>query len=230
MILSGVQDAGVRSPAPRGADVCRPAAAPPWGRSTEAAAAMSPGEDPPLWSSSHPEGSPRPTVLGWSQQVQVKGERALAGPRGLAGSLRAAGNNAASPRVRLGTFLSARHSHWPVCPLPPAGRSLLPPGTPPPPGKLHDGLDPGAVVGGEPGCKGQDASPVPSPPRGPARSPGAAFGLKSVYGHTWKEPNRRSPSGEIAGHSVPWRGPPRRGRPSRVAPSPPPPSTELNSN
>lgn len=53
---------------------------------------------------------------------------------------------------------------------------------------------------------GQGASPVPLTPCSLAHGPGAAFGLKSVYGHTWKEPNGWPPSGEIVRGAVPPEG------------------------
>lgn len=133
--------------------------------------------------------------------MQVKGERSLAGPRGrgLAGSLRAAGNNADDPCFSLPGNPAGRSV---PCPL--RAAPFTPLGTPHP-GKLHDGLDPGAVRGGA-WLWGAGYQPSALTPCGPACSPGTAFGLKSVYGHKWKEPNGQSPSGEMAGHSVPLEG------------------------
>ena len=132
----------------------------------------------------------------------MKGERSLAGPRGrgLAGSLRAAGNNADDPYFSL----PGNPAGWSVpCPLRAAPFSLL--GTLHP-GKLHDGLDPGAVGAGGAWLQGAGYQPSALTSRGPACGLGTAFGLKSVYSHKWKEPNGQSPSGEMAGHSVPLEG------------------------
>ena len=153
--------------------------------------------------------------------MQVKGERSLAGPRGrgLAGSLRAAGDNADDPCFSLPGNPAGRSV---PCPLRAAPFSPL--GTPHP-GKLHDGLDPGAV-GGVPGCGGQDTSPAPSPPAALPAARALPLGSSLFTVTSGRNQTDSHHRGRWPGTWSFWRGPPRRGRPSRVAPSLLPPSAE----
>ena len=201
VILSAAQDARVRSPAPGGADVCGPSAGPPWGRSTEATAARPPGGPNPLGLL-----SPRRAGLeSAGSPGQVRGERSLTGPRG---------PGLASTTGQLGTTQTTYVYLWGHFSLAgtPAGGSvpcLL--GTAPfsplcapswqTPRRAGPQSCRGALAAG--GGRMPAQRPHPLQP-GPRR--GAAFGLKSVYGHTWKEPTGWPPSGEIVWGVAPLEG------------------------
>lgn len=154
---------------------------------------MSPKEDPP--SGPPPTLRLPPPPPCWAGSAGAgEGERALA-EAPLAVALPAASG-------QLGTTQPAHvyvWGHFSLPGIPTDGPALPPadapfsPGYPSPPGKLHTAGWTRALSWG--GLAARARCPAQAPhPRGPARGPGAAFGLKSVYGHTWKEPSRRSPS------------------------------------
>lgn len=184
VILSGFQDAGNYAALLPG-ELTSADPQPPLMGTEHRAACACPWEDHP--GPLHPESSPRSHRAGLESAVQVKGERALPGP--VAVALPAAsgqlGTTQPAARVRLGTFLSAWHSHWPVS-LPPAGRSLLP-RVPPLPAN-SGGLDPelswGAGLAARARCQ-----PAPHPPWLPR--PGAAFRAQvCLRPPCWKEPSK----------------------------------------
>lgn len=184
-----------------GADVCGPTAGPPWGWSTEATAARPPGRPNPLvLLSPHHAG-----LESAGSPVQVRGERSLTGPRG---------PGLASTTGQLGTTQTTHLYLWGHFSLAgtPAGRSvpcLL--GTAPfsplgaPSRQTPRWAGPQSCWGGLASGGGRMPAQCPHPLQ-PCPWCGAAFGLKSVYGHTWKEPNGWPPSGEIVWGAVPLEG------------------------
>lgn len=221
-------DAGVRSPAPGELDACGPAAASLGTEHRGRAACPLGGGPTPLVLPSHPEGSPTATVLGWSQQVQVKGERALAGPLGRGPCRQPQGSweQRSQPTCTSGdvslclAFPLAGLSPAPCRPPP-----SPPPGTPPLPANPRMGWTPELSWG--PGCEGQDASPAPSPPW-PCPRPGASLGSSLFTATRGRNQADGSPSGRRPGTRSSGGG--LRGEDDlRESPFPAAPSAELNS-